>query len=46
MITATVIAVPFVPVFFVFVLRLFGGRKVLETKPEEEPSLPLEAPAE
>jgi multidrug efflux pump len=46
MITATVIAVPFVPVFFVFVLRLFGGRKALEAKPEEEPSLPLEAPAE
>ncbi|MBN9075757.1 MAG: multidrug efflux RND transporter permease subunit [Rhizobiales bacterium 65-79] len=46
MITATVIAVPFVPVFFVFVVRLFGGRKALEAKPEEEPSLPLEAPAE
>jgi multidrug efflux pump len=46
MITATVIAVPFVPVFFVFVLRLFGGRKALEAKPEEQPSLPLEAPAE
>jgi multidrug efflux pump len=46
MITATVIAVPFVPVFFVFVVRLFGGRKALEAKPGEEPSLPLEAPAE
>jgi hypothetical protein len=27
-------------------VRLFGGRKALEAKPEEEPSLPLEAPAE
>jgi multidrug efflux pump len=46
MITATVIAVPFVPVFFVFVVRLFGGRKALEARPKEEPGLPLEAPAE
>jgi multidrug efflux pump len=30
MITATVIAVPFVPVFFVFVMKIFGRKKRLE----------------
>jgi multidrug efflux pump len=42
MITATIIAVPFVPIFFVFVVRLFGGRKALEKASGQ----PAEAPAE
>ena len=41
MITATVIAVPFVPVFFVFVMKLFGGKKTPEYQGEAAP-----APAE
>ena len=49
MITATVVAVPFVPVFFVFVMKLFGSKKVLE-KPEPRESGRVreraEAPAE
>jgi hypothetical protein len=44
-----VIAVPFVPVFFVFVMKLFGSKKVLE-KPEPRESGRVreraEAPAE
>jgi multidrug efflux pump len=49
MITATIIAVPFVPVFFVFVMKLFGSKKVLEKPKPHTPARPrerAEAPAE
>ena len=42
MITATIIAVPFVPVFFVFVMKLFRRK----SRPAEVPMGALEEPAE
>jgi multidrug efflux pump len=38
MITATIIAVPFAPIFFVFVMRLFGGRKSRESQAAAQPA--------
>jgi multidrug efflux pump len=43
MITATIIAVPFAPIFFVFVMKLFGRRKSREGETGIEPA---QAPAE
>jgi multidrug efflux pump len=43
MITATIIAVPFAPIFFVFVMKLFGSRKSRESEAGIEAA---QAPAE
>jgi multidrug efflux pump len=44
MITATIIAVPFVPVFFVFVMKLFDRRQARRS--DDQAVQPIETPAE